>query len=1000
MNKTLLLLFLSIAVVLPAFSQRVLKDIAQGTGNAYVFQQGAFSSGDTLFFRANPNRDEKYYFYLTNGTSISTKRMPGDYYQFGYVSNPLTVNQFKFKGKLFVFFENGLYLVKNDSLKIVKYLPSHRYAYFFLNSFELNNQIHFLVYNEEDKNFDFYKTDGTDNGTILYKSIQSETPVMYWGDGFVLNGKYFQSFNNGTTIVMSTDGTEANTTSIKNHKLGLGGNTVVGSNTYFSVADNVGPLYKPKLWKSKGDSLSTQKVLAQVNGDSAYAIYNLFKFKDDLYFSVYANNELRFSRFDTNSKAITSISSVIHHEIPALITNQKIYYSNVSYDVISFYENTGSLASEKLIFCLPYKSSTAYTLYVGTNNYYVSEQLIQNGGLYDDVVYWVYNGSGVKKITDLIPTLNLGIFYNIIGVVGDTFYFSASDSQHGYELWRTDGTTAGTYMLKDINKEIASSNPKILFSMKDYLYFMADDITHGQELWRTNGTTTSLHADLNQNGSLRHVPSSHYVSHAKFKSSYILNLAYNQFQVASDGNINYFNFLPVNPNSNLYELNDSLYFMGSDNNLWKSNGTAIGTKKAIHLDSTNNGTENIGSQILGHVKKNLFFTSNLGSTLWKTDGKKSGTLKLHTFGDFELPSISKYNFYSSWLNNELIFFERQNWNSGKMELWRSDGTVAGTFQLPVSDYTKALGVFNNKLYFTNNWQLWVSDGTEAGTIKMDDRNFFAANTLKDKFYLLREANGFEYYEIDKNNVLTYLNNVNDFSSDIYEYSGLYPIDDRYLLHIVSTPDLHHFYLTDGNKENIKKAFFIKNLGNGANLNPISLTNLNKKIYFTATDSLKGNELWIWDFECPDGYTIRDNITKDSTVVYGKNIWGQNTISNNKTVTYDAKNGITLQPGFEAQKGTVFKTRLIGCANTSTNTIEENKDSKNEPLVKINTSVTYPQLIDFLYYLPNKSLKEIYEQAERNKLAPITWDIVTEKDIYRLDLKIGSSILKGWLPKKN
>lgn len=60
----------------------------------------------------------------------------------------------------------------------------------------------------------------------------------------------------------------------------------------------------------------------------------------------------------------------------------------------------------------------------------------------------------------------------------------------------------------------------------------------------------------------------------------------------------------------------------------------------------------------------------------------------------------------------------------------------------------------------------------------------------------------------------------------------------------------------------------------------------------------------------------------------------------------------------------------------------------------------PQLMDFLYYLPNVHLKNIYEQAKQNNLMPVSWDIVTEEKIYRLDLKIGTHIVKGFLPKKN
>src|SRR3954471_7153210 len=67
-------------------------------------------------------------------------------------------------------------------------------------------------------------------------------------------------------------------------------------------------------------------------------------------------------------------------------------------------------------------------------------------------------------------------------------YFSATDPAHGDELWRSDGTAAGTYLLKDIHQGASKSSPRSLTVVGDTLFFSAIDGTHGTELWESDGT--------------------------------------------------------------------------------------------------------------------------------------------------------------------------------------------------------------------------------------------------------------------------------------------------------------------------------------------------------------------------------------------------------------------------------------------------------------------------------------------------------------------------------
>jgi ELWxxDGT repeat protein len=84
--------------------------------------------------------------------------------------------------------------------------------------------------------------------------------------------------------------------------------------------------------------------------------------------------------------------------------------------------------------------------------------------------------------------------------VGSLFYYAASDGTHGTEIWRTDGTPAGTFLLKDICPGACSPVPSLLTSSNGLLFFVAFDPQGGLGLWRSDGTpegTTLLKGDLN-----------------------------------------------------------------------------------------------------------------------------------------------------------------------------------------------------------------------------------------------------------------------------------------------------------------------------------------------------------------------------------------------------------------------------------------------------------------------------------------------------------------------
>jgi len=83
-------------------------------------------------------------------------------------------------------------------------------------------------------------------------------------------------------------------------------------------------------------------------------------------------------------------------------------------------------------------------------------------------------------------------------VIDDVVYFVANDGVHGEELWRSDGTSDGTWMVKDVNPGAGFGIPGVCrqeaygdpswVALGSVLIFVGFTPEHGYELWRSDGT--------------------------------------------------------------------------------------------------------------------------------------------------------------------------------------------------------------------------------------------------------------------------------------------------------------------------------------------------------------------------------------------------------------------------------------------------------------------------------------------------------------------------------
>ena len=177
-------------------------------------------------------------------------------------------------------------------------------------------------------------------------------------------------------------------------------------------------------------------------------------------------------------------------------------------------------------------------------------------------------------VEDINPGSNSAAPRYLTSIDG-TLFFSANDGTHGSELWKSDGTAAGTELVADIHLGRYASYPKSLTNVNGTLFFIANDGTHGRELWKSDGTATGtvLVADIN--------PSSTYSSSSG--PSGLTNVDGTLFFSANDGitrqraveerrhgrrnrhwssDINPGSRIP--PPSNLTNVNGTLFFTAND----------------------------------------------------------------------------------------------------------------------------------------------------------------------------------------------------------------------------------------------------------------------------------------------------------------------------------------------------------------------------------------------------------------------------------------------------
>lgn len=367
--------------------------------------------------------------------------------------------------------------------------------------------------------------------------------------------------------------------------------------------------------------------------------------------------------------------------------------------------DVGTIALCDLSYNYPASVSVSNSVFYGkeiNGKYYFSAETDA-----EEAELWVTDGTpaGTKMLKDIYATANFASFPKNFEVLDNKLYFTAKNDVYGDELWVSDGTEVGTMLVKDIypgNKGYVTGQ---LIAYKGKLYFAAadKDANKGIELWVSDGTAAGT-------------------------------------VLLKDINLDYRDASP----KEFYIFDDKLYFTATNYltgvELYVTDGTANGT---VIVQDINTGTSSSNPSSFVAIGNTLFFVAKdatYGSELRKlTAGSQTVELvKDINPGTFDgvhktFYSDSRYNTLGrAVLGNTLIFNAVDNTNSYS-QVWITDGTATGTKKLTYNNVpgTNAIGftVFKNEAYFWGNYytkyELYKVSGLVSGVeqTKLDQNKY-------------------------------------------------------------------------------------------------------------------------------------------------------------------------------------------------------------------------------------------------------------------------------------
>lgn len=464
---------------------------------------------------------------------------------------------------------------------------------------------------------------------------------------------------------------------------------------------------------------------------------------------------------------------------------------------------------------------------------------------------WASDGTpaGTVLVKDIDPGSIGSVPAAFIELGGQAVFRAVETSGAGNELWKSDGTTDGTVRVKDIRPGSQGSSPHELTVLGGWGYFRADDGTHGWELWRTDGTeaNTTLIKDI-QPGSASGLP--------------VFSLA------------------------GLAAVGTRLVFFADDgahgHEAWTSDGTEAGTTL---LADINPGPGASQYALFGIITDRRAVSGGLwwfrayddeaDAEVYVSDGTPAGTRQLAEINDqasgFDVTYVGLLFGANPMADaNGTLFFQASDGPSGT-ELWKSDGSAAGTgpvadlFPGPTGSAPFEITALGDRVLFSadvsGDRELWISDGSAAGTAVLKDLEPTGSTSGGWPWWLTR-AGDHVYFTGDTASGGLWQSDGTEEGTVLVEPPAAAASEltavGSVLFYSGSGPDGAELWKTDGT---VAGTVQVKNIAPGsASSSPDRITRVGDRVFFSADDGASGRELWVSDGTEDGTFRVKDIAT--------------------------------------------------------------------------------------------------------------------------------------------